>query len=114
LENAYSEQDYTDVATDNDVYVSQTATNEYTIHQFKNYVSTIGATLTCKAKSNTAPSDSTVYLQIYNYDTPAWETVDSDNTTGADTEFTLEANVPDLTDYKDGNVITCRVYQLSP
>ena len=42
-----------------------------------------------------------------------WDTVDSDNITGADTDFVLTANIADLTNYKSGSIITCRVYQLS-
>jgi len=56
---------------------------------------------------------STVFLQIYNRDTTTWETIDSDNSTAADTDFILTADMADLTDYKDNNnVIVCRVYQL--
>jgi len=65
-----------------------------------------------EGQTDLAPSSSTVFLQIFNRNTPAWETVDSDNTTAADTDFTLEANIPDLTNYKNAsNVISCRVYQ---
>jgi hypothetical protein len=57
---------------------------------------------------------STIYLQIFNRDTPTWETVDSDNSSAADTDFILTANIPDLTNYKDANgVIVCRIYQLA-
>jgi len=112
LETVYSGQDVTDVAMKDDTRVDQSATGEYAIHQFKDYVGGAGAVdLEWEGQSNVAPSSSTVYLQIYNYDTPAWENVDSDNTTGADTDFPLNGNIPDLTNYKDGNLITCRVYQ---
>lgn len=63
-------------------------------------------------KSSLAPSESTAYLQIYNQNTPVWETIDTDNTTAADTEFYLEAYVGDLTNYKDGSdVVSIRIYQ---
>lgn len=115
LENSYSAQDYLDVNVADDTRVGQTATEEYMIHQFKDYV---GANTFCQlnyeGQSTLAPSSSTVYLQIFNRDTPAWETVDSDNTTGADTDFILTANIANLTNYKDtSNVIVCRVYQLA-
>lgn len=84
------------------------------MHQFKDDV---GASNSCnlewEGQSNLAPSSSAVVLQIYNRNTLEWDTVDSDNTTAADTDFTLNANVADLTNYKDGNnIISCRVYQL--
>ena len=63
-------------------------------------------------KSSLAPSESTAYLQIYNQNTSVWETIDTDNTIAADTEFYLEAYVGDLTNYKDGSdVISIRIYQ---
>ena len=113
LENAYSDQDYIDVNTKDDVRVEQTASSEYAMHQFKDYVGgSSSANLEWEGQSDLAPSSSTVYLQIYNRNTPAWETVDSDNTTAANTDFSLTANVADLTNYKDGSgVISCRVYQ---
>lgn len=115
LETPYSEQDYIDVSTKNDVRVSQNASGEYAIHQFKDFAST---TTTCtiewEGQTNIAPSSSTVYLQIFNYNTSLWETIDSDNTSSVNTDFTLTANVLDLTDYKNANNITsCRVYQLA-
>lgn len=95
-----------------DVRVGQTATDEFAIHQFKDYVGTaVSVNLEWEGQSDLAPTSSTIYLQIYNYDTPEWETVDSDNTTAADTDFSLSGNIADLTNYKDNNTITCRVYQ---
>lgn len=113
LENAYSEQDYTDVSSNNNVRVEQTATSEYAIHQFKDYAGTVtSCTLLWEGQSDLAPSSSAVYLQIYNRNTSEWETIDSDNATAADTDFKLTANIADLTNYKDGNtLISCRVYQ---
>ena len=115
LENNYSVQDYLDVDTENDVRVAQSATSEHAIHQFKDYVGTeASVTLEWEGQSDLAPSDSTVYLQIYNRDTPAWETIDSDGGTVADTDFILTAEIADTTNYKDGDsVISCRVYQES-
>jgi len=114
LETVYSEQDITDVATKDDTRVDQSATGDYAIHQFKDYVGDeASANLEWEGQSTVAPSESTVYLQIYNYDTLGWETVQSNNATGADTDFTLSGNIADLTNYKDGDIITCRVYQES-
>ena len=51
-------------------------------------------------------------MQIYNRDTTAWVTVDTDGVSDADTDFVLTAEIADTTDYKDeNNVISCRVGQ---
>ena len=80
LETTYIAQDETDVSTKNDVRVDQTATSQYMIHQYKDFV---GANTTCQVEwegqVTLAPSSSTVYLQIYNQNTTTWETIDSDN-----------------------------------
>jgi len=114
LETNYSAQDYLDVDTKNDIRVEQSGLGEYMIHQFKDYVgSETSCTLELEGQADDAPSSSPVYLQIYNRDTPEWETVDSDNTTAANTDFTLTAEIVDLTDYKDASeTIVCRIYQL--
>jgi len=62
-------------------------------------------------QSDYAPSESTVYLQIYNYNSTTWETIDSDNGEDADTDFELTAPIADLTNYKDNGIMTCRIYQ---
>jgi hypothetical protein len=113
LEVVYSAQDIIDVATQDDVMVDQTATNQNAIHQFKDYVATNNnCSLTWEGRSSLAPSSSIVYLQIYNRNTTAWDTVDLDNSSNADTDFILTASVADLTNYKDANsVISCRIYQ---
>jgi hypothetical protein len=114
LENAYSAQDYTDVSTKNDVRVGQTATSQYTIHQFKDDVGAVSScTLEWEGQTNESPTLSTVYLQIFNRNTPAWETVDTDNSSAEDTDFILTAYIADLTNYKDAsNIVVSRVYQL--
>jgi hypothetical protein len=113
LETIYSVGDIANVATKDDTRVGQTATGEYTIHQFKDYVASNSGTFELELQTNLAPASSTIYLQIFNRDTPAWETIDSDNTSNADTDFILTASKADLTNYKDtNNVVVCRVYQL--
>jgi hypothetical protein len=115
LENAYTEQQETDVATSNDVRVGQTGTLQYMIHQYKDFVGDESyCTIEWEGQTSLAPSSSTVYLQIYNRNTSEWVTVDSDDFSSVDTDFVLTANIPDLTDYKDGaGIISCRVYQLA-
>lgn len=114
LLTTYSEQDIIDVATSDDVRVGQTATSEYAVHQFKD--STSGSnqcTIQWEGQTNCPPSLSTVYLQIYNQVSGTWETVDSNNSAPANTDFTLSASMNDLTNYMTvGELISCRVYQL--
>jgi len=106
-------QDYIDVATDDGVRVTQTGTQQYMIHQFSDFAGLAqSATLTWNGQCTVSPVESIVKLQIYNYDTPGWEDVDSDNSADSDTDFTLEGSIPDLTNYKDAELfITCRVWQ---
>ena len=113
LENVYSEQDYTDVATKDDVRVEQTASDEYALHQFKDYVGgSPSAYLEWEGQSDLAPSQSKVVLQIYNQNTTTWDDVAENNAENADTDFVLEGNIADLTNYKTPqNTISCRVYQ---
>jgi hypothetical protein len=114
LEVSYSSQDYIDVDNIDNTTVSQTALSEYAIHQFKDWV---GDSATCnlsgRVKTNTLPSSSTVVLQVYNQTTNEWVTVDSDDSSGADTFFDFSVTALDLTNYKDpSNVISSRIYQL--
>lgn len=113
LETSYSSQDNTDVAAADGVRVTQNAIDEYAVHQFKDEVLSSSCTVTLTGQSDLACSESTIYLQIYNHNTTSWETIDSDNTTAANTNFTLTADMNDLTNYKDGNsIVTCRIWQL--
>jgi len=113
LETAYTELNYLAVDVDDGERVGQTAEDTmFTIHQFKDYVgSETSCTITADLQSDYAPSTSTVYLQIYDYILTEWETIDSDGVTGADTDFELRAEIADLTDYVDGGIMTCRIYQ---
>lgn len=115
LTTTYSAQDITDVSTDDGTRVSQLATGEYAIHQYKDYATPYNyAVFLWNGQTNIPCSTSTVYLQIYNRNTTTWDTIDSDSTTGANTDFDLTATVSSLTNYKDGNsVVACRVYQLA-
>jgi hypothetical protein len=116
LTTPFTRQDYIDVKTENDVYVSQTAIeNNYSIFLFKNQdVDEISnkSTITWKGKTNKSCISSTVYLQVYNRDSTSWETLDSDNTTEANIKFTLNGEIIGLNNYKDINGwIAYRVYQ---
>ena len=114
LENAFTPDDYDDVALDDGTRVAQTATDEYSAFLFKDkHTEDAAINVTWNGQSDLAPSVSTVYLQIYNRITPTWETLDSDDTTAADTDFDLEGQVvANLDQYFDGDFwISCRVYQ---
>jgi len=115
LETPYTPQDYLDVDTNDGVRVEQTATQQYMIHQFKDFVGDANAcTLEWEGQTSLAPTSSTVYLQIYNQLTTTWDEVDTDGASSADTDFTLTGIVADTTNYKDTQkIISCRVYQLS-
>lgn len=113
LENTYTVQDLIDVSTKNDVWVTQNAIGEYAVHLYKDYAGTTDSiNLEWEGQTNLSPSLSPVLLQIYNRNLTSWETIDSDNTSPADTDFTLTANKTGLANYKDVNtVIACRIYQ---
>ena len=112
LTTMYSAQEVLDIAADDATRVSQISYGDYAIHLFKRLVAGSKATIKSNVRSNIAPSESTVYLQIYNHDSDTWVTIDSDGATVADTDFDLEAVVADLTNYKDlENLVSCRVYQ---
>ncbi len=117
LSTMFSEQDYTDVATDDDTFVDLEGTAQYFQLLFKepngNENNTDVFTVTWKGKSTLAPSSSAVYLQIYNRTTESWTTLVSNSSASANVEFTLEDTVStDLSDYYDTNyIISVRVYQ---
>lgn len=114
LATQYSPQNIIDVSAADDDRV-RIVGNGYLIHQFKNRNtnSTNSFTVEWEGQSFIAPSVSTVYLQIFNRTDEAWETLDSDSSSAANTDFTLSGGIfSDHADYYgDGNIISCRVYQ---
>src|SRR3990167_6894772 len=115
LVTTYTSQEETDVSSSDDVRVSQSSGTGYMIHQFKNSTgSHATCTINLECRSSVAASTSTVYLQIYNQNSLAWETLDSNSFSLADVDFTFSKAVSSLTNYKDGNnVISVRVHQLA-
>jgi len=117
LTTVFSEQEYTDVGTDDDDFVDLEGNGVYQKFLFKAYNDNSNNTdnfvITWKGKTTLAPSDSSVYLQIYNRDTPSWETIDTESSANANTEFTLSGiKTTSLSDYYDEDyVVNCRVYQ---
>lgn len=115
LETVYTGQEEINISTKDGIMVDQTALSQYMIHQFKDFV---GDNTTCQVEwygqTTLSPATSTVYLQIFNRNTNTWDILTSDNSSPIDTNFSLQATIADLTNYKDAsNVISCRVYQLS-
>ena len=115
LETNYSVQDETDVETVDEDRVAQEATDEHAIHQYKNFIgNSESASVEWEGQTNTNCEFSTVYLQIYNQNETTWETLDSESSEVADTDFPLSGNIPDTTNYRDaGDIISCRIYQLA-
>ena len=114
---SFTAQDYTDIATDDNIYLDLSGVSTYNKFLFKDYntnnLGTDDIIVTWSGKSTLAPSDSTAYLQIYNRTSSSWETLDSDGTTAANTEFILSGTQStSLSDYYDANYVTsCRIYQ---
>jgi hypothetical protein len=115
LATSFTEQEYTNVATDNDTCVDLIGTHEYFQFLFKepNDNSTDDFRITWKGKSTVAPSSHTVYLQIYNRTTSSWTNLTSNNSASANTKFTLTYDITTgMSDYYDANhVISARIYQ---
>jgi hypothetical protein len=115
LETVYSYAEELAVEKRDDTYIDQTGMLQYMIHQFKVFV---GSADMCQVewegKSTLAPRLSTVYLQIFNYNTHSWETVDTETQAEANVDFELEKKVRDTTNYRDAqNLISARIYQLA-
>ena len=115
MENLFTVQEYQDVNIDDGTRVAQTATDEYSVFLFKDRHTnnTDMITVRWNGQSDLAPSSSTAYLQIFNRDSNLWETLDSDSTTGANTDFDLNGiQSVNLTNYYDAsNWVAFRVYQ---
>lgn len=118
LETPFICTDYPKVATDDNIYVQQCARDTLDpygvfVWKDKHINSTDVIVSTCKLKVSRASSTNTVYLQIYNRNSGLWETLDSDNVTAADTEFTLNGTqTTNLSYYYDGSFFaTHRIYQ---
>jgi hypothetical protein len=112
LEVQYSAADLISVESKNAVRVPISASQQYAIHQFKDFVGgNVSATVEWYGRSNLAPSSSTVYIQIFNHTLSEWVTLDSNDSADADADFGFLVHISDLGDYKLDNLISCRVYQ---
>lgn len=116
LETFFTEQDYTDVATEDDTFVNLVGASTYFKYLFKEYNENNSSepfVITWKGKSTLAPSSSAIYLQIYNRASEEWESLDSDNSSNANAKITLSGSKnSDLENYyNEDYIISCRVYQ---
>lgn len=117
LSTVFTTADFKKVSSDDDSFLELTGSQRYSKYLFKKTNERANSsqpfTITWKGKSTVAPSSSTVYLQVYNRNSGAWETVDSDSSTGADTEFPLEGTISTNTAYyyDSSYTVSVRVYQ---
>jgi len=114
----FIDTEYVDVSLDDNVYVQQCARDTldpYGIFVWKDKHDSNKQVIlsTCILKTSRAPSTNVVYLQIFNRNSGTWETLNSDNATAADTEFTLSGvQSTNLSNYYDGNYwVVHRIYQ---
>ena len=100
--------------TDNGVYVDQSANGEFSLFLFKDKNNSQDMFIVrWNGKSTRAPSLSTVYLQVFNRTSSTWETIASNNSANANTDFSLFGiKESGLANYYDGNNwVSCRIYQ---
>ena len=119
LTTLFSGTEETDVLDYDSTTVDQTgdATNTISAFLFKVRVADNASPITVSwtGQSSLAPSSATVTLEIYNYNTSSWETLDTDSSTAADTDFILSGETPIdpalVDDYFSGFFMACRVKQ---
>lgn len=118
LGTAYTEAEENNVGSDDGVRVGCNATNlnDYVIHQFKRRMGIPAVNslrVTWNGKTNLPTATRPVVLQVYNYFTAAWETLDQTTTAAINTDFTLTGLISsNLANYFNAeNEITARVYQ---
>lgn len=117
LSNLFTSTGYANVLSEDSLFEDQSATGQYSIFLFKNQGNAITDPINVSwiGKSSIAPSESTVYLQIYNRNSGLWETLDSNAIESINTVFTLTgAQLTSLSNYYDASLwVSCRVYQLA-
>ena len=118
LDILFVSSEYVDVSSDDNIYVQQCGRDTldpYAIFVWKNKHTNNKDVIisSCVLKTSIAPSVSTVYLQIYNRNSGTWETLDSNNTATANTEFTLSGTQSsNLSNYYDDSFwVSFRIYQ---
>lgn len=110
LATIYSAQDLLDVAAVDAALVDQVALEaQYPIHQFKN--SSGGFNDVLIAWTGRVSYNNPVTLQAYDVVSAEWTTLTEELSPPIDTDFSLVAEITDLTNFLDAGVLTCRVYQ---
>lgn len=117
LTTIYTSTEVSHVSSHDGVYVDDVSNQAYRVHQFVqnngnlNPLSEINPVWI--GKCGQAASVANVVLQIYNLNTSAWETLDTDSTTAAGTDLTLNGSiVSNISHYLDTNGDSYfRVYQ---
>ena len=119
LATVYTTPEEGDVYLDDNRFVDLIGSgSKYLIHQFKkdNNNRHDRIKVKIKLKSTLAPTSSTIYLQMWNGITNAWETMDSEALKGANEEFSLVADVNETSyfDFRESFAeVAVRVYQLN-
>jgi hypothetical protein len=114
LDVVYSslEANYLDSTDTNLVGQQGGGTGHYLIQQYKRTVTASFATIKVTFQTGLTTTTSTVYFQLFNRSTGNWETIDTESSEVADTDFVLKDIKSDLSDYQNVNDIICfRVYQ---
>lgn len=111
LSTIYDSGDLDDVSADDGTRVDLEGKQNYLIHNFTRFNSNEDNTnhinATINLQCSVAPSTTAVILQIYNFDTDSWETVDTESSASADTDFDLTANITTNTEnYYDSDFMS--------
>lgn len=114
LVNPFTNPQYDDVNADDGDYFIETG-SQYVIAQYKQQGAnnTSNIQITWKGRSTIPPNQSPVLLQIYNYNTPGWETLASQTVIPVDTDFVMQATQStNLSNYYNAqSQVSVRVYQ---
>lgn len=119
LSYLYTSQQLSDVAIDDSTRVSESAILQYAVHEFKQTagISDLAMNISCDLQTDIAPSHSPVVLEVFDHNSNQWVEVTRDDSSGANTDFTLTFTVnsgsnPTFANAKNVNrVISCRVWQ---
>jgi hypothetical protein len=114
LKTTFSASDYTTVTTEDGNRVANPSFRGYSIKLFKDKsVTPIQFTAFWRGRTNLAPSESPVMLQVYNRVSGTWLTVATNNSSPANTTFTLTSFInTNYTDYFDANFeVASRIIQ---
>lgn len=111
----FTPTDYTTVSADDGTYVgnsSISANNNIFLFKMENRDSSSNINVTWNGKSTVGGATKTITLQIYNYNSGSWETLSSNTSVAANTDFSLTGSQStSLANYYSSNIVALRVYQ---